>query len=97
MPKGLQLEELKKIWPLETAFDILNSLIDFSLIELVTLKVPQPLYLYKVILPFMNNFIELKSQELFPENEMHNKIISFFVKELIEVYDKIDVQEYSHL
>ena len=42
MPKGLQLEELKKIWPLDMAFDILNSLIDFSLIELVTVKVPIP-------------------------------------------------------
>ena len=68
MPKGLQLEELKKIWPIDMAFDILNSLIDFSLIELVTVKVPIPQYLYRVILPFMNNFIEMKSQELFPEN-----------------------------
>ena len=79
------------------AFDILNSLIDFSLIELVTVKVPLPQYLYRVILPFMNNFIEMKSQELFPENEMHNKIVSFFVKEMIEIYDKLDVTKHMKL
>ena len=28
---------------------------------------------------------------------MHNKIVSFFVKELIEIYDKIDVSKHVKL
>jgi hypothetical protein len=90
MPQGLQLSEIDLIMPGPDNFAMLNNLIDFSFLELAN----QSTVVYRVLMKYMNHYLEIKSRELFPERELHLATCRYFLKLAQKAYDQLDVEKH---